>query len=221
MNESIPKYQCIVVDPPWSYGDEAKADPTLSRGEVAIQSVTVDYEGTMTIEQIKDFKLPRQLADPENCLCFLWTVNRYLYECPTILERWGFNIGVGGRTMVWHKTMGVQVPNNWRSNTEFIVVGSMGNKVHKWRSHKGLQSCFLASNQGHSIKPVEFYRMIRSSTFGPRVDIFARRRHEGFDAWGNQVQVREKDLAWDIVPKQRVIKLGTGELHIDINDDDE
>lgn len=40
----------------------------------------------------------------------------------------------------------------------------------------------------HSQKPDEFYEILRRRTPAPRIDIFARRRHFGFDAHGNQVE---------------------------------
>ena len=224
----IPKYNTIVVDPPWSYGDEGKSTTILKKSygnksslnpnatrQLLKRSTTADYGGSMTIDEIKDFELISNLSS-DSCMVFLWTVNRYLYECPTILERWGFNIGESGRTMVWYKSSGrpgAQAPNQWESSVEFIVAGKKGSI--KWRSTKGLKSGFAAKNEGHSIKPAEFYRMIKSCTHAPRVDIFARRRHDGFDAWGNQVEIRENDLVSNY-PPQKVIQLGTGELHMDL-----
>lgn len=40
----------------------------------------------------------------------------------------------------------------------------------------------------HSQKPDSFYDILKSNTQEPRIDIFARKRHEGFDAYGDQVE---------------------------------
>ena len=217
----IPKYKTIVVDPPWSYGDEhrPKLEGKWKSGDLIKVSVTDAYNRTMTVEEIKEFKLVRELADQDNCLCFLWTTNRYVFECPAILDSWGFNIGTGGRLMGWNKYGScAQVPGAWKSNLEYVVVGSLGNSHNKWKSTSGLKACFSAMNEGHSIKPALFYRMLEKCTHEPRIDVFARRRHLGFDAWGDQVEVRESDLVSNY-PPQKVIQLGTGELHMDLKED--
>ena len=214
------KYKTIVVDPPWHYPVASK--PTMiskvkggiKKEEKFFNSITSLYEGTMTVDEIKEFDLVQKISDDE-CIIFLWTTNKYLFECPSILERWGFDLGDGGRTMCWNKIgAAARSPMNWESNGEYIVVGKKGHP--EWRTTKGLQAVFNAPNEGHSIKPALFYRMIRNSTHSPRVDIFARRRHDGFDAWGNQVELRENDLITRH-PEQRIIQIGSGELHIDID----
>ena len=41
---------------------------------------------------------------------------------------------------------------------------------------------------GHSEKPSEFYEIIESMyPTGPYVELFARRQHKGWDAWGNEL----------------------------------
>lgn len=236
MND-IPKYRTIVVDPPWNYNDEkpdgykeklrSKIGPDGSlhghknfnpdNRHIITRSITDDYDGVMDVEEVMKFDLIKKLAD-DDCILFLWTTNRFLFSCAAIMEAWGFSLGQGGRTMVWHKNKAASSPMTWQQNAEFIIVGSNGKS--KWRSTLGLEACFWATNEGHSIKPAKFYRMIRECTYEPRIDVFARRRHDGFDAWGNQVEVRENDLVsnW---PKQKVVKLGTGELHMDIIENEE
>lgn len=211
------KFRTIVVDPPWSYGDESRGCDSEFNA-ITSKSVTSKYSGTMDIEEIKNFDIIRKLsADP--CLIFLWTVGRYVWECPTILERWGFKIELGGKLMVWNKLGSVaKAPGGIRSNAEFIVVGSKGNwKRNKWKTTKGLNACFSATNEGHSIKPALFYRTLRKCTHPPRIDVFARRRHLGFSAWGNQVdQYPKDDLFSKNFPDVKITKLGTGWIHEDI-----
>ena len=40
----------------------------------------------------------------------------------------------------------------------------------------------------HSEKPECVYEDVRAYFAGPRLDMFARRRHEGFDGWGDEVE---------------------------------
>jgi N6-adenosine-specific RNA methylase IME4 len=51
----------------------------------------------------------------------------------------------------------------------------------------GFVTCFNGVNKGHSQKPDEFYDIIRRVTEGPRIDVFSRSAHEGFEACGNEV----------------------------------
>ena len=204
------RYKTIVADPPWDYGGAlTNSKSIIGSGKTRNQ----EYNGQMSIGEIKQFDLVRQLAD-DDCIVFLWTVNRFLYECPYILDAWGFDVGECGKTMVWNKLGGcVKLHTSWFSNAEFVLVGKKGNI--SWKSTKGLRACFDAKNEGDSIKPSAFYRMIRNSTFAPRIDLFARRRHLGFDAWGNQVEPHPPDDLVTTYPKVKVSKLGTGELHQD------
>ena len=52
---------------------------------------------------------------------------------------------------------------------------------------KDFKTLFEGKRRGHSRKPVEFYDLLRRVAPGPRIDLFSREGHEGFDAWGNEV----------------------------------
>ena len=231
---TIPKYRTIVVDPPWKISNPntgevfmaekrganknrpeglKRKDPHYSEG------ITSAYEGTMSIDELKDWDLVPRLA-AHDCIIFLWIVNMHLFQAPYILEKWGFNLGHGGRVMTWHKGGPcARSPASWLSNGEFVVVGTKGKTdEHRryFKSTSGLHSVFSAMNEGNSIKPAKFYRMIEPCTYAPRVDVFARRRHLGFDAWGNQVEPYPKeDMFGNTFPDVSVVELGTGHLHID------
>jgi len=51
-----------------------------------------------------------------------------------------------------------------------------------------MKTVFAEISQRHSEKPKGLYDSIRNFFPEKRLDVFARRRHQGFDAWGNQVQ---------------------------------
>ena len=204
------RYKTIVVDPPWDYNTKISEE---YRGSMFRKRQDSNYDGHMSLDEIKDFDIVSKLAD-EECICFIWTTNKFLFACPYILERWGFMVGGVGRTMVWNKLGScAKVHTSWRSNVEFLVVGKKG-KIN-FKSTNGLNAGFSAKNEGDSIKPAAFYRMIEPCTHKPRLDVFARRRHKGFDAWGNQVEKYPEDLLEADNPKVRVVQFGTGELHID------
>ena len=191
-------------------GRPKKNRPYLGEGQYA---VTDGYKGVMDVKAIKRFDLVRRLAD-NACLVFLWTTNKFLEDAFKIIEYWGFeNLPL---TMVWDKGNGPQFPNSPSYHAEFVVVGRRGKFGKKiWLSTKEFHTILHSKPGAHSEKPSYFYELLRRVTRGPRVDLFARRRHVGFDAWGNQVMplVPYNDMFKSNFPETKVVKISTGELH--------
>lgn len=169
------KYNIIVVDPPWPIKKLThKARPN---------QVKMDY-AIMSLNNIAD--LPISKLANEQCWCFLWTIQKYLFDSKQILEGWGFNHLL---TMVWEKTYGRSsgMPLfGFRWNGEFILVGYK-TKPNIWPKQPLIPAVFQAKNLGHSIKPDIFYEMIEKLG-KPRIDLFARNKREGWDVWGNEVE---------------------------------
>ena len=46
---------------------------------------------------------------------------------------------------------------------------------------------FVAPRQEHSRKPDEMRKMIEIVSYEPKVELFARERFDGWDAWGNEI----------------------------------
>ena len=167
------KYQTVVIDPPWNV--ERVLLPSHNDAAFPYQQ--------MTLDEIKSIKLP--LAD--NAFVFLWTTHGYLRDSFSIIENdWGLEFV---ELLIWHK------PNNNRPfanrpmiNSEFIIMCKKGKP--ELSSVKGFLTCFSWERNGvkHSEKPDGFYDMIRGITPEPRVDMFGRRKIEGFDSWGNESQ---------------------------------
>ncbi len=38
------------------------------------------------------------------------------------------------------------------------------------------------------IDPEKMHRMIEKVSYGPRIELFAREKHKGWDVWGNEVE---------------------------------
>lgn len=180
------KYQIIVVDPPWQIKKIIK--------RVRPNQVEMDYP-MMSLDEIK--ALPVNKITDDLCICFVWTIDKYLYETPSILETWGFKYHL---TMVWDKTNGLAM-YGFNRQTEFIVVGLKG-KHDAYPKRKTIRTSFTAKSSYHSAKPDLFYEMLDILPYNPRIDLFARKRHSGlflknkWDVWGNEV---ESDI--DLTPK--------------------
>jgi N6-adenosine-specific RNA methylase IME4 len=163
----------LYADPPWAYGNQAT------------RAATDNHYETMTVDQI--LALPvGPLAAPQSHL-HLWTTNAFLFECPRILEAWGFEYkGV----FVWVKPQ-IGLGNYWRVAHEFLVLGVRGGLTfdnHAARS-------WLEIDRGtHSAKPEQVRHLIESVSPGPRLELFGRCAAPGWTVWGNEV---ERDLFYN------------------------
>ena len=173
------KYQIIVIDPPWQIKKIIK--------RVRPNQVNMDYP-MMSIQEIEYLPI-QSIADDNNCILFLWTIDKYLYESKTILERWGFHYH---RTMTWDKTNGLAM-FGFNYQTEFILVGFMG-KQETYPKRKTIRTSFTAKSAYHSSKPDYFYEMLDVLPHNPRIDMFARKKRNSlllknkWDVWGNEVK---------------------------------
>ena len=175
--ETIPfpdkKYNIIYADPPW----ELKAGPEWkSKGETR----DLTYP-TMTIKEIED--LPVSEICSKDCHLYLWIVNKYIQEGYSIAKIWGFKPIV---LLTWCKPKhGLGLGGAYIQTTEHLLFckkGSLPTQARidtTWFEHKRLS---------HSTKP-DFFRSMISKVSGdlPRIELFARQRAEGWDAWGNEV----------------------------------
>lgn len=177
------KYRTIVIDPPWDFDRVSDSyDKRYGHGYYTREK-DFAYE-TMTDDQICDFDIDA-FIDPVSCGIFIWaTHGKVPFVFNTLLDAWNLKYS---SQMTWHKNSGSKMNGVFR-NSEFAVFAYRGR--HPLRTNKkALPMVFYAPATRHSEKPAKFYGMIGNRTTPePRIDIFARRRHPGFDAWGDQVE---------------------------------
>jgi len=111
----------------------------------------------------------------------MWTTEKYLPQSFEILKVWGFRYIF---TMVWHKNGGFQPVNLAQYNCEFALYARKG--TPEFVDTKDFFCCFNGQRREHSRKPDEFYQTIARVTEEPRIDIFSRGAHGGFDQYGNE-----------------------------------
>lgn len=183
-------YTVLVVDPPWSYGRatgrsrtaEAHYE-TLGNGGKEINRST-----GAGIQSIIDATPVPAFAAKDSHL-YLWTTNPKLPFTFDVMRAWGFEYktmltwvksradgGIHGGGMGWF----------YRGATEHVLFGVKGNKGIPSALRK--PNVVIAQTGAHSEKPREFYSLLRSiyGTEERMVDMFARKAHDRFEAWGNE-----------------------------------
>lgn len=136
---------------------------------------------TMSIDNI--CRLDVQAIADENCILFLWVTVPLLKDGLAVLHAWGFHY----KTMItWEKTGRLGLGFWFRGQTEHVLVGVRGSvKAFRCQDTNILQVKALR----HSEKPEEFRQLIERATKGwqPRIELYAREKVDGWDAWGNEV----------------------------------
>ena len=192
-----PRFDVLVVDPPWSYG-KATAERTTSRNVSSRHYATMGQEGGGEINRrtgagilsiIEATPIPEWAAP--NAHLYLWTTNPKLPFAFAIMEQWGF---VYKTTLTWVKTKkdgGVHGGGmGWffRGATEHVLFGVRGNKPIP--SALRAPNVVMAQKGRHSEKPDAFYALVDavSGTTDRKLDVYCRGvPREGWWGWGNEV----------------------------------
>ena len=165
------KYSVIYADPPYAYDANRliRGNPELS------------YP-TLTQKELCD--LPISDISDNECLLFLWAVSPRLPQAIELGTIWGFDYKTVA--FVWDK----QLPlcgSYTLSQVEMCLVFKKG-KIPKPRGKRNIRQ-FLSVKKGrHSEKPYEVrHRITEMFPHHEKIELFARERFDGWDAWGNEV----------------------------------
>lgn len=177
------KYQIIYADPPWEYKQ--------SGGVNGSRGMAKTHYDTMPTEDICN--LPVDKIAGGGAICFLWATFPNISEAVKVMEAWGFQYKTAA--FVWVKTYPKSGKPFWgmgaytRANAEVCLLGiSKGFKAKEQIKSHAVHQIVEAPVGRHSEKPDEVRRRIVELLGDvPRIELFARERVEGWDAWGNEV----------------------------------
>lgn len=173
------RYSIIYADPPWR---NPKSGTKARNNEKHYPSMdTADI-----------CELPVTSISSENAILFIWVCFPCLPDALKVISAWGFEYyGLG---FDWCKVKADGTPKigcgyYTRQNNELCLIGvkhSMENRIKPLTKNIGCS--ILEPAREHSKKP-DCIRDKIVSICGdlPRIELFARQRVDGWDAWGNEV----------------------------------
>lgn len=170
-------YKVILADPPWNFENFS------AKGEGKNPN-SVHYP-CMGIEAIRD--LPVQDLAAKDCVLIVWCTSPFWHLVQGVIQAWGFTPKTKGGWAKESKTgnkLAFGTGYILRGAHEDFYIATKGKPVYASRSERNLM---IAPLREHSRKPDEQYAKWENA-FGdvPRIELFARHRWPGWDAWGNE-----------------------------------
>jgi N6-adenosine-specific RNA methylase IME4 len=158
------KFGTIYCDPPWPVEGRVFRYPTMSLAELAALPIA-------------------ELAAPR-CHVHLWVPTAQLLPAAfELLDGWGLRVA---SSLIWVKSGGVGAGGGyWRARHETVL--SATNRDGDRFDASDLPSVVEAPRGRHSEKPAIIRDMVERASPGPRLELFARERAEGWTSWGNEI----------------------------------
>ena len=208
----VPPYSTIVADPPWGY--EERTVPWRSTSEQTYALMSLDDIKSMPVGELAapDAHLYLWAVLPMMAEAFD-VVEAWGFTPDTMLTWCKPGAGLGGGYRGNTEHLIVARRGFSYINPTCAICGGRARGAKKcacvqpqWR-HKGMpvadapRRAFSATAKGtwyeaprgiHSAKPALFMDLIETMLPGPYLELFARSRRSGWDAWGNEVPPAEQ-----------------------------
>jgi N6-adenosine-specific RNA methylase IME4 len=192
------RFDIIYADPPWDYGGKMQFDKSSASKEeldasrnIFISSAGFKYPTLKTPELMK---LQVQQIAKDDCLLFMWATNPHLNQAIELGEAWGFEY----RTVafVWDKM--VHNPGKYTlSYCELCLLFKRG-KIPSPRGARNVKQLVRVPRAEHSEKPLEVMQGIEAMfPTQERIELFSRRKMEGWDVWGLDVIIEHNRRLFD------------------------
>ena len=185
MNLPESKYDIVYMDPPWFYyGDPNK------------MAAAGKHYSLMSDADIMSLPVKNLLRDKNKGAFFVWATCPKLDLAISAIERWG--LVYRGVAFNWVKTrkdggvIGAQgvPPTSTKPTSELCLFATTKPRGRPFPLLDSKVSQVLLAPRGeHSEKPAIVRDMIvRLYGDRPRIELFARQRAPGWDAWGNEIE---------------------------------
>lgn len=193
--QSLGGYKIIYADPAWMYNDKG------------CQGAADNHYATMSGDSLR--ALPVQEIAAKHCALFIWVVNPLLDEAIDLVRAWGFKFKT--KVFEWVKYYKKShrpfygTGRFTRAATESCWLATRGNPrpVCKDQSQlvETIEDFEVEVFQGclgpHSRKPLEIRERIEimMGKHETKIELFARERVEGWDAWGDDLGIGTPDVS--------------------------
>lgn len=188
---SLQRYATVVADPPWPIKwTSGRTTAGRSSGSTRTYMKRALPYSTLDVDAICALPIA-SMVGPDAHL-FLWTLDRYALDGSAIrvMRAWGFEPWPREkpRMIVWHKA-NAGLGRDIRAAHELILIGRRGDarlkpasvcSVQRWKQP------YVDGSKEHSAKPDAMIDMVESLSYGPYVELFARRARFGWDYYGDE-----------------------------------
>jgi N6-adenosine-specific RNA methylase IME4 len=180
------KYNIIYADPPWRYRNYSMG-LLAEKGEKWVRGHGLPPYDVMNNSDICG--LPIIDIAAKNSILLMWATYPKLEEAFEVIAAWGFEYKTVVFTWVKQNPSGVGFHFGCgfhsRANPEICLLASRGNGLR--RVDNSVPNLIITPIEGHSKKPHEA-RLRIQRLYGNvlRIELFARQRYNGWDAWGNE-----------------------------------
>jgi len=169
------KYKTILADPPWNERGAGK----IKRGADRHYDVMKTNEIIRLLKDLDKFN-----PDPKGCHFYLWVTNNYLPDGLKVIDELGFRYITN---LCWYKKGKFGLGQYFRGKHELCLFSVYREKNPLDTITNNTPTAFRASKGKHSEKPSKIYEIIEKNSPKPRLELFARERREGWDAWGEEI----------------------------------
>lgn len=171
-------FSLIYADPAWRYAATGKSGSRL-RIENQYPTMTTAEICALPVEGICD----------KDAMLFLWVPSSLLRDGLEVMSAWGFEYVTQA---VWHKKGGKApfMGGVFLQAHETLLVGKRGNGLPGPDSKNKISSVIEAPRGKHSQKPDLMYGLFEKMYPAFKnnfVELFARKKRDGWASWGNEV----------------------------------
>jgi N6-adenosine-specific RNA methylase IME4 len=185
------EFRTILADPPWRF--------TNRTGKVAPEHRRLNRYGTLSVQEIMEIPVGEAAALTSHL--YLWVPNALLPEGLAVMKAWGFQYK---SNLIWHKVRKDGGPDGrgvgfyFRNTTEIVLFGIRG-RMRTLVPGRSQVNIIRSRKQEHSRKPDDLYEIIERCSPGPWLEVFARGKREGWEAFGDQSN--EYEIGWKTYPE--------------------